>query len=89
MYKLGDTSFLINLLFMADQYSAPIMNCDLLLFSLKWYMAEIKWTPSGFLMFQGVALLFCNTALKQNTFYKFQYIKLAVSRQNTHWNINN
>ena len=62
MYMLGDTSFLINLLFMTEQYTAPIRNFNLLLFSLKWYMAETKWT--GFLMFQGVVVLFQNTALK-------------------------
>ena len=57
MYMLGDTSFLIHLLFMTEQYTAPIMNCNLLLFSLKWYIwTEIKWT--GFLMFQGVVVLF-------------------------------
>ena len=57
MYMLGDTSFLIHLLFMTEQYTAPIINCNLLLFSLKWYIwTEIKWT--GFLMFQGVVVLF-------------------------------
>lgn len=56
MYMLGDTSFLINLLFMTEQDTVPIRNFNLLLFSLKWYMAEIKWT--GFLMFQGVIVLF-------------------------------
>lgn len=28
-------------------YDRPIMHCDLPLYSLKWYVAELEWTPSG------------------------------------------